>query len=47
MLDANFCLKLKQRNLKDPSLGGGLAYFVDQDPYMVHVKAAGPQTEVR
>ena len=47
MLDANFRLKLKQRHLEDPPLGGGLAYFVEQAPYMAHVKAAGPQTEVR
>ncbi|KLO03894.1 hypothetical protein SCHPADRAFT_990181, partial [Schizopora paradoxa] len=47
MLDANFRLKLKQRNLVDPPLGGGLAYFVEQAPYMSHVKSAGTQTEVR
>ena len=47
MLDANFRLKLKQRNLVDPPLGGALAYFVDQDPYMSHVKSAGTQVEVR
>ena len=46
MLDANFRLKLKQRNLTDPPLGGGLAYFVEQEPYMSHVKAVGPQVEV-
>ncbi|KLO10990.1 hypothetical protein SCHPADRAFT_831771 [Schizopora paradoxa] len=46
MLDANFRLKLKQRNLVDPPLGGGLAYFVEQTPYMSHVKSAGTQTEI-
>ena len=45
LLDANFRLKLKQRNLEDPPFGGGLAYFVEQEPYMPHVKAAGAQTE--
>ena len=46
MLDANFRLKLKQRNLIDPALGGGLAYYVEREPYMAHVAAAGDQTEV-
>lgn len=46
MLDANFRLKLKQRNLTDPPLGGGLAYYVDNTPYMSHVTASGAQTEV-
>ena len=47
MLDANFRLKLKQRNLDDPPLGGGLAYYVDGEKYMAHIEASGPQTEVR
>lgn len=46
MLDANFRLKSKQRNLIDPPLGGGLAYYVDNQVYMAHVKASGEQTEV-
>ena len=47
MLDANFRLKLKQRNLIDPPLGGGLAYYVDKDSYMSYVNSQGAQTEVR
>ena len=46
MLDANFRLKLKQRNLADSPLGGGLAYYVEGEKYMAHVEASGPQTEV-
>lgn len=46
MLDANFRLKSKQRNLVDPPLGGGLAYYVDNADYMAHVHACGAQTEV-
>lgn len=47
MLDANFRLKSKQRNLTDPALGGGLAYYVDTASYMGHVLACGEQTEVK
>lgn len=47
MLDANFRLKLKDRKLVDPSLGGASAYFVEKDAYLNHVQAAGVQTEVR
>lgn len=47
MLDANFQLKSKQRNLVDPPLGDGLAYYVENEVYMSHVKACGEQTEVR
>ncbi len=47
MLDANFRLKLKDRNIVDPALGGGLAYYVDGNQYMAHIKKSGEQTEVR
>lgn len=47
MLDANFRLKLKDRSVVDPSLGQGLSYYVKERPYLDHVKASGPQTEVR
>ncbi len=47
MLDANFRLKSKQRNLVDPPLGGGLAYYVENEEYMSYVGARGAQTEVR
>lgn len=46
MIDANFRLKSKQRNLLDPALGGGLAYYVEKEPYMSFVNARGAQTEV-
>lgn len=47
MLDANFRLKLKDRKVVDPALGPGLAYYVQEQPYLDHIKASGPQTEVR
>ncbi len=46
-MDANFRLKLKDRNLVDPPLGGGLAYYVDRPEYMAHIERSGEQTEVR
>lgn len=46
MLDANFRLKLKDRNIDDEPLGPGLAYYVKSDGYMEHVVASGTQTEV-
>lgn len=45
MLDANFRLKLKDRNFVDPPLGPGLAYYVESSGYMQHVEASGVQTE--
>lgn len=47
MLDANFCLKSKDRNVQDdPSLGTGLAYYVEEGPYQTYLKDCPEQTEV-
>ena len=45
-MDANFRLKLKERQLVDRPLGDGLAYYVPEGPYMAHIRASGEQTEV-
>lgn len=36
-VDANFRLKLKARGIKDPELGSGWSYFVEQLAYEKHV----------
>lgn len=47
MLDANFCLKSKNRGINDdPSLGSGLAYYVNEDAYQAYLKECPEQTEV-
>lgn len=45
MLDGNFRLKCKNRSLSDPSLGSGLASFVDESEYDTYVAGAGLQRE--
>ena len=48
MLDANFRLKLKDRDIKsDPALGSGLAYYVEENAYHEYLKGCPEQTEVR
>lgn len=47
MIDANFRLKMKDRDIDDPPLGPGLSYYVEDSQYKEHVKRCGPQTEVR
>lgn len=37
-VDANFRLKLKDRQINDPELGSGWAYFVENSAYTHHVK---------
>ena len=37
-MDANFRLKLKSRGIKDPELGSGLAYFVNNAKFEAHLK---------
>lgn len=47
MLDANFRLKSKDRNVQDdPSLGSGLAYYVEEEAYKSYLKDCPEQTEV-
>jgi hypothetical protein len=36
-VDANFKLKLKNRHIKDPELGSGWSYFVENSAYLRHV----------
>ena len=36
-VDANFRLKLKDRKIKDPEVGSGWAYFVENNRYIEHV----------
>jgi hypothetical protein len=36
-VDANFKLKLKNRQIKDPELGSGWFYFVEDSAYTRHV----------
>ena len=45
-LDANFRLKLKDRNINDPELGSGWAYFVENQRYINHISQATDDTEV-
>ena len=48
MLDANFRLKSKDREIKsDPSLGSGLAYYVEETRYRDYLNTCPEQTEVR
>ena len=37
-MDANFRLKLKSRDIQDPELGSGLAYFVNNAKFEAHLK---------
>ena len=37
-MDANFRLKLKSRGIRDPELGSGLAYFVNNAKFEAHLK---------
>lgn len=37
-IDANFRLRLKARGIKDPELGSGWAYFVEESEYVAHIK---------
>ncbi|KAJ7600453.1 hypothetical protein C8J56DRAFT_1038093 [Mycena floridula] len=46
-MDACFCLKRKivSNNVKDPGLGMGFAYFVEDKVYQAYCKTLGDQTE--
>ena len=37
-MDANFRLKLKSHDIRDPELGSGLAYFVNNANFGAHLK---------
>ena len=46
-LDANFRLKLKNRQISDPELGSGWFYFVENSAYSRHVKQNLHEEEAR
>ena len=47
-LDANFKLKLKNRQINDPELGSGWSYFVENSAYTQHVEGnENEEEEVR
>lgn len=46
MLDANFRLKLKDRNFKNTSLSDGWSYFVEDSKYQNFISKMGDQKEV-
>lgn len=46
-IDANFRLKLKNRQLNDPELGSGWFYFVENSAYTSHVEKSLIEEEVR
>ena len=48
MLDANFCLKLRQKTvMNDVRLGDGLSYYVANASYDEHIKNIKDEKEVR
>ena len=46
-VDGNFRLKLKNRGIKDPELGSGWSYFVENKEYIRHISENTTETEVR
>lgn len=46
-MDANFKLKQKTRDIKDPEFGSGLAYFVNVEKFKEHLKRDVNEKEVR
>jgi len=45
-LDANFKLKLKNRQINDPELGSGWSYFVENSAYMDRIANNPHEDEV-
>jgi hypothetical protein len=45
-VDANFRLKLKNRQINDPELGSGWSYFVENSAYTRHVAKNPHEKEV-
>lgn len=47
-IDANFRLKRRaiSNNLRDPALGSGWAYFVEDEPYREHILKYADQEDV-
>ena len=45
-IDANFRLKQKMHGIKDPELGSGLAYFVNNGKFEAHLKSHVDENEV-
>jgi len=46
-IDANFRLKLKNRQINDPELGSGWSYFVENSQYTHHVASNPNEKDVR
>ena len=46
-IDANFRLKLKNRQISDPELGSGWSYFVENSAYARHVEKNIDEEEAR
>ncbi|KAH8103711.1 hypothetical protein DFH11DRAFT_1768670 [Phellopilus nigrolimitatus] len=46
MMDANFRLKCKDRKFVDPSLGSGLAFYVEETAYDEYLSTCPPQEEI-
>jgi hypothetical protein len=46
-VDANFKLKSKNRQIKDPELGSGWSYFVENTAYTRHVANNPHEEDVR
>lgn len=46
-VDANFRLKLKARGIRDPEIGSGWTYFVEQLEYEKHVRKHWDEKDVR
>ena len=46
-LDANFCLKCKERGVNDVSLGSGYAYLVEEGHFKSHLAVSSHAIEVR
>jgi len=45
-VDANFRLKSKNRQIKDPELGSGWSYFVENKAYSQHVAGNSREEDV-
>ncbi len=45
-INANFRLKLKDRDVSDMELAPGWAYFVNEEEYQSVLTSAAPETEV-
>ena len=46
MMDANFCLRCKERGIGDLELGSGWGFYVEESQYLLHVAKFAKQKEV-